>query len=279
MRRLILALSGVAALLLGLEKVGLYQFVPGGNTGLTVAPLADHSGYSLHHSNGTGNLTSWVQLIVRTQGSAVPEFAPLAWSGDPLAIVSRPLGAGRVEVTISKRPNPPQGTPFVWGAGLELRLVETIPNVTTTVEDWTVFPSTQAPDSLQFAARRHLWTMISWVLLSIAALGVALTALKKDAGEAVTARTLVGAIVNDIVGETKTETNKLRAFMKKVVLEEVPADQALTQAGYPKAKGAKDVLKNVKRFAFQTRAVDLFLKRVDIAQKELERYKERLSPK
>ena len=39
MRRLVLAMSAVAVLLLGLEKVGAYHIVPGGETGFECTPL------------------------------------------------------------------------------------------------------------------------------------------------------------------------------------------------------------------------------------------------
>jgi hypothetical protein len=277
MRRFVLAVSAIAVLLLGLEKVGVYQFVPGGDTGFQFAPLAGRPGYSLRHANGGGNLTSWVQLIVRPAGtgSSLAGFEPLDWTGDPLAIMSRPLGDGRFKVSISKRPNPPRGTPFVWGAGLELQIVRTTPG-TMTLDDWAVFPSSQAPDNFRLAARRHRWTAISWVLLVLGALGTALTALKgKDAGEAVTTRTLASAIVNDIDGENPEDTKRLRVFMRKVVLEEVPVDQALTKAGFPIPHTWPLKL---ERFQFQARAVRLFRERVDNVVTEFERYNQRLAP-
>jgi len=274
MRRFLLAVSAVAVLVLGLEKVGIYQFIPGGNTGFQFSPLADGAGYSLRHANSAGNLTSWVELIVRAQGSASVGFKLRAWTGDPLAIVSRSLGERRFEVTISKQPNPPKGTPFVWGNGLELQIVGIDPRLPTTVEDWNVFPSAQAHDSLQLARRRHQWTTVSWVLFVLGVIGAVLTALKeKDATEPVTTRMLATAIVYDIVGESDEETKKLRVFMKKVVLEEVPVDQALIHAGFPKSS---DFKVNIKRYMFLARATKIFRARVDNVVTEFIRYSERL---
>ncbi|HEX5226844.1 MAG TPA: hypothetical protein VFW44_04005 [Bryobacteraceae bacterium] len=273
MRRFLLALSAAAALLLGLEKVGLYHFIPAGETGFEAAPLPGHAGYSLRHSNAAGNLTSWLRLVVRPQGAPAIEFSAMGWSGDPLSIVSRPLPDGSTEVTVSKQPNPPQGAPFVWGAGLELKLVETTPGADSTLEDWAVFPSNQAPDSLELAARRRQWTRISWALLALSAIGAIVTALKEKDTEAVTTRTLAGAMINDIVGDNDAETKKLRGFMKKVVLEEVPVDQALTQVGFP----PPDTWEHRRpRFQFQAKAVNLFLERVDIVVAEFDRYTHRL---
>lgn len=269
-----MALSAAAVVLLGLEKVGLYHFIPAGETGLEATPLAGSSGYSLHHANPAGNLTSWLRLVVRPQGAPAAQFAASGWNGDPLAIVSHPLGNGTTEVIISKQPNPPQGTPFVWGAGLELKLVETTAGDAAKLEDWAVFPSNQAPDSLSFATRRRQWTRISWVLLAFSLLGTIITALKeKDTKDGVTTRTLAGAMIDDIVGNTKADTKKLHSFMRKVVLQEVPVDQALTQVGFPPPDSWRNRL---PRFQFQARAVSLFLERVDIVTAEFDRYTHRL---
>src|ERR1700732_1337075 len=123
MRRFALAISAIAACLLGLEKVGLYQFVPGGDTGFQFAPLAGRAGYSLHHENKAGDLTSWIQLTVRTNGSRSPSIAVLDWTGAPLDIASHPREDGRQDISISKKPNTPAGEPFVWRAGLPRQIV------------------------------------------------------------------------------------------------------------------------------------------------------------
>jgi hypothetical protein len=103
-----------------------------------------------------------------------------------------------------------------------------------------------------------------------------LTALKeKDVSEAVTTRTLASAIVNDIDGENPEDTKRLRVFMRKVVLEEVPVDQALTKAGFPIPRTWPLKL---ERFQFQARAVRLFRERVDNVVSEFERYNQRLAP-
>ena len=67
----------------------------------------------------------------------------------------------------------------------------------------------------------------------MAALGAVLTALKETPGpERVTTRAFVIAIINDSEGDSPTETKRLRLFMRRVLLEEVPVDQALTKAGF-----------------------------------------------
>lgn len=251
----------------------MYHFIPAGETGFEAKPLAGDSGYSLHHANAAGNLTSWLQLIVRSHGAPAAEFMAVGWTGDPLSIVSRPLADGSTEVTVSKMPNPPRGTPFLWGAGLELQLAEITPGDSTLV-DWAVYPSNQAPDSLELAHRRREWTYISWVLLGLSLIGAVVTALKeKDSGESVTTRTLAGAMIGDIVGNDDADTRKLRGFMQKVVLQEVPVEQALTQIGFP----PPDSWQNRRpRFQFQAKAVSLFLERVDIVVAEFDRYTHRL---
>ena len=275
MRRTFLAVSAVATLLLGLEKLGLYQFVPGGDTGFQFALLSGSRGYSLWHANSAGNLSTWVRLIVRHRGSTPVAFAPLEWSGDRLAIRSRPLGDGSTEVTISRDPNPPIGTPFVWGAGLPLQIVQMTPtDALSSIDDWALFPSSQAPDDLRLATKRRRWTLVSWVLLPLAAIGAILSVLKeREAHEAVTTRTLARAIIDDIAVKDSKETKKLRLFMRKVVLEEVPVGQALAHVGFAAGVWTE------KRagYAFQARATKLFRDRVDIVLTEFDRYSRRLT--
>lgn len=277
MKRVVLAISAVAALLLGLEKVGVYRIVPGGETGFECTPLDDRAGYLLRHSNSTGNLTSWVRLTVRGRIASGVKFVPVEWTGDGLVIVSRPLGDGRLEVTISKAPNPPRGTPFVWGAGLDLQIADSGAVIAPTVENWAVFPSGQAPDSQSLATRRRRWTIVSWILLPLAAFGTALTALTalKETGgaERVTTRTFVTAIINDIDGDSPAETKRLRLFIRRVVLDDVPVDQALTKAGF-KSAGAWAAKR--ERYAFQAKAIHLFRTRADNVVAEFGRYGERL---
>ncbi|MBZ5728318.1 MAG: hypothetical protein LAP87_25465 [Acidobacteriia bacterium] len=133
MRRLVLAMSAVAVVLLGLEKVGAYHIVPGGETGFECTPLTGPVGYLLRHTNSKGNLPSWVRLTVRARNAPEFKFGPLDWTGDPLTITSHSLGDGRFEVAISKAPNPPRGTPFVWGAGLDLQIVDSSASVVPTL--------------------------------------------------------------------------------------------------------------------------------------------------
>jgi len=274
-RRTLLAMSAAATLLLGLEKVGVYQFVPGGNTGFHFAPLDGRPGYSLVHANSGGDLSTWVRLIVRHPGSGVVQFAPLEWSGDPLAVRSRPLADGSFEVTISKDPSPPVGVPFVWRAGVPLEILQVAPTDSlSSIDYWALYPSSQAPDDLGLATKRRQWTVVSWVLLPLALIGAIVSVLKeRDSHEAVTTRTLARAIIDDIAGRDAKETKKLRLFMRKVVLEEVPVGQALVLVGF--VSGAWTQRR--AGYAFQARATKLFRDRVDIVLAEFDRYNRRLT--
>jgi hypothetical protein len=116
--------------------------------------------------------------------------------------------------------------------------------------------------------------MISWVLLALAALGTVLTALKeKEPVEHVTARTLVTAILSDIDGRDEADTKRLRTFLKKVLIEDVPVGQALTHVGLSETDRW---LEKIERFQFQARARSLFQERVDNVLTELTRYDQRL---
>lgn len=163
-RRILLVVSAVATFVLLLEKVGAYQIVPGGDLHLQSQPLADAARPGLSLRNDAGNLTCWIRLVVRADRGQ-PTFGVPSWSGDPLTIVPRALGTNLHEVKISKQPNPPDGVPFLWRAGLPLDL-ETLgsPGVPITLEDWVVFPNNQPSDTRAKAQGRWWWTRISWGL-------------------------------------------------------------------------------------------------------------------
>jgi len=272
MRRILLVVSAVATVVLGLEKVGAYQIVPGGDLHLQSQPLAGAARPGLSLRNDAGNLTCWIRLVVRADRGQ-PTFGVPSWSGDPLTIVPRALGANLHEVKISKQPNPPDGVPFLWRAGLPLDL-ETLgsPGVPITLEDWVVFPNNQPSDTRAKAQRRWWWTRISWGLLVLSLIGTVLTALKeKEERETVTTLTLVRTIIISIEGQSQEETKKVRVFLTKVLLQDTPIAEALTSVGVPEND-------KVTRFRFLARATSLFLERIRVVEVELDRYAAHLSP-
>lgn len=112
-------------------------------------------------------------------------------------------------------------------------------------------------------------------MLPLALIGTVLTVVKeKETGESVTARALIGAVVSDVAGDDDAETGKLRTFLRKVLLEDVPVDQALTQVGLPDL-GTWPSKRD--RIRFFNRAKGLFQGRVDGVLAELIRYRQRLT--
>ena len=158
---------------------------------------------------------------------------------------------------------------------MPLQIVQMTPtDALSSIDDWALFPSFQAPDDLRLATKRRRWTLVSWVLLPLAAIGAIVSVLKeREAHEAVTTRTLARAIIDDIAVKDSKETKKLRLFMRKVVLEEVPVGQALAHVGFAAGVWTE------KRagYAFQARATKLFRDRVDIVLTEFDRYSRRLT--
>jgi hypothetical protein len=267
LRRILLGLSAVATVILGLEKVGVYQFVPGADLRFQGQTLSDGARVGLSLRNDAGDLTCWIRVVVRAGGNGQPSFSATNWSGDPLTIVPHALGANLHELTISKQAAPPDGVPFLWRAGLPLE-IETSPAVPLTLEDWVVFPNNQPSDTRAKDNRRWWWTRLSWGFLALSVLGTLLTALKeKEERETVTTLTLV----RTIEGRDPQETKRVRAFLTKVLLEDTPVREALTSARLPAQSTAA-------KFVFLTQATSLFRERIRVIQEELDGYTRLLLP-
>lgn len=272
-RRFLLVISAVAAVVLALERVGVYQFVPAGDIRFQSESFTTpvRSGVTLR--NDAGDLTCWIRLIVTCEGPGQKNFVVPTWSGDPLAIHSRSIDNDRYKLDISKEPIPPAGTQFLWRAGLPLSLEITGPQPRSiTVEDWAVFPHNQPSDTRAKAERRWWWTRISWVLLLLSVIGTVLTALKeKEERKVVTALTLVHTIIIITEGHDQADTKKLRGFLSKVLLEGTPVREALTSIGLPETETRA-------RQVFLARATSSFLERIQVVVQELDHFFALLSP-
>ncbi len=272
-RRIILVLSAVAALLLGLEKVGVFQFVPAGDVGFewTAQRLPDGRATLVLRSDA-GDLSCWIRLVIRWVGPDSGEFDVSISSGEPLVVSLENIGAAQREVGISKAPDPQQRTPFVWRAGLPIQLVLNGPSSgTLMLEDWSVHAVAQPSDSRAKAQWRTWWTRCSWVLLAFAIIGAAVTAWpRKEEPEVATSLTLVRTIVSTITGSDPQQTVQLRSFLRKVLLESVPVREALDALKIPSSPYRT-------RPQFVARARRVFLDRITAVKTELDSFGDRLN--
>ena len=270
-RRILLTLAAVAAVLLTLEKVGVFELVPGANLRFHWSPLTLADGRSaLAMRSDVGDIAAWMQLVVGWNGPDIGTFTASIPGGDPLAVDVQAAGPSRRHISISKAPSPPQGTPFSWRAGVPLELAHSSGEVgPLVVEDWIIYPSTQASDSATKARLRRIWTVISWVLLAISVAGVAITTWSEKEESLVMPVALVRSIVGSVEGVNATETKQLRSFLSKVLIRGATVNEALDSLAIPRKPF-------YMRPRFQARARRVFLDRIDAVKAELDDFGARL---
>jgi hypothetical protein len=263
-RRIILVLSAIAVVLLGLERVGVYRFVPEGDVHFEVE--APQNPNRLLLRNDAGALKGWVRLVVIAPNGNPLSISPHNWPGDPLGVDVRSLGSDQFEIVISKKPNPPAGVPFDWPSGVPIELgIDSKLGGPIAVTDWTVYNNRQESDTLAKVQRRWWWTRISLGLLVLALMGAALTALaEKDERQAADpVRVLIRTIVISIEGKTPAETKKIRRFLSQVLLMGTPISEAVERAGY-------DIHEKLRWGPFVARSKTLFTNRANAVRTALD---------
>ena len=273
LRRTVLVLSAVAVVLLGLEKVGVFEFVPRGDVRFQATAQREPDGRAaLLLRSDAGELSCWLSLIVRWDGPDAEEFEASIPSGEALVVTAENVGVSRRWVSISKAPDPQKRTPFTWAAGLPVRLVRIGPaSGSLLIEDWTVHSTTQPSDSRDKARLRAWWTKASWVMIVLASIGAAVTAWpKKEEPPVASAVSLVRTIISGIDGVDENETTQLRTFLKKVLLESVPVQEALDALRIPSNPYRV-------RPQFVARARRVFLERISAVKGELDAFGQRLN--
>jgi hypothetical protein len=270
-RKFILLISAIAAVILGLERIGVFRFIPEGDVHFESQSLLNPARLVL--SNDAGDLNCWLRLVIRAPTAKPIAPSLINWSGDNLAIAARSLGTGRYELLLSKHPTPPTSTPFVWHTGVPLEItLNDAGAAPMLLEDWELFRTDHESDSHQKALQRWWWTRISWGLLVLSLFGTAITVWQeKEDREVITTRTLVKTIIVNIEGHTREETRKIRRFLTQILLLEFSVAEALDAA---QLAGSNKIV----RGSFQSRATSLFVQRVALVRQELDRYIGYLAP-
>lgn len=271
LRRTVLVLSAIAAVFLGLEKVGVFQFAPPGDVGFqaTTERLPDGRP-ALVLDSDIGDLSCWLHLVVRWNGPDSGGFDASIASGESLVVEAQRIGDGEWALSISKGPNSAQRDPFLWRAGLPVRVVLSGPaSGPLILQDWIVNATAQPSDSRDKARWRNWWTWFSWVLLTLAIIGAAVTAWPRPELEAATSLALVRSIVSSVEGDDAQHTTRVRIFLRKVLLESVPVREALDALKIPSTPFRT-------RPQFVARARRVFLDRIAAVKAELDAFGERL---
>jgi hypothetical protein len=269
-KRILLALSAVAAVLLG---VGVLQLLPAGDVGFRAVStrLADGRDALLLYSDA-GDLSCWIRLVVRSNANTPGGWEASISSGEALAVFAQGADATQEEVSIANAPDPQKQEPFIWRAGSPVTLVRTgVATGRLALADWAVYPTTQPSDTASKALRRTWLTRGYWIVLVVALIGAATKAwLQKEEPQVVGSLALVRSIISTIEGPDPKQTPLLRQFLKKVLLEGVPSREALDALKIP-------LTPYHVRYQFWGRASRIFLERVSIVKQDLDAVGNRLN--
>jgi hypothetical protein len=270
-RRVLLVVSAVAAVLLGLEKVGVFRFVPPGDVGFRALPevLPDGRQALVLHSD-VGDLTCWIRLVVGSDTAASGPWEASISSGETLVVAAQAMGAAQ-QLSISKPPDPQRQEPFVWRTGSQIRVVRNGPSSDPIrLDDWAVYATTQPSDTASKALLRTWWTRGSWVMLILALVGAGLAAWPKaETPQIAGSVALVRSIVSTVDGTDAADTDQARAFLRKVLLEGVPVREALDALRLPTTPYRI-------RPQFVARARRIFLDRIFTVKQDLDALGDRL---
>jgi hypothetical protein len=271
MRRIILVASAVAALLLGLEKIGVFHLLPPGDVNFRSSTERLPDGReALVMTSDAGDLSCWLQVVVRVEGQTTQDFQASIASGEQIVVDVDVSGGPRRSLAISKAPNASLREPFLWRSGLPIRLTPSAPGGKLTLEDWVVHSSAQPSDSRDKSWWRTRWTWASWILLALAVLGAAVTAWPRTEPVLGTGHALVKAIVESVTSSSPEQSARLRTFLRQVLLESVGVQEALDGLAIPSSPAWV-------RAQFVARARSVFLARIAAVKAELDAYGNRLA--
>lgn len=224
--RIFMAVSAVALTVIGLEKVGGVAITSGYDTGFS-AVLASPPETGLALTNEASNLTCWLRLKVPAQ--APPASAKLS-TGAPLGVYAEPAAGSERWVQIVAGLKPQEQ--FAWPAGTQIIINGAGGNSRgLSVEDWYVYISDKDYDSRGRSRWRTFFFYLTRCLLPFALIGIAIEAYSKYKGEAAkpfTPQRCVEELINSTEGRNAKETEWMKSILTKVLLEGVPARDALS---------------------------------------------------
>jgi hypothetical protein len=260
-----LGLFALATALLGLEKVGLFEVMPGGDVRFSWSASTAPASQTVTMRSDAGDLSCWLELQVPHDASDGPAYAATL-GGEALAIATSPPSSGLVRLEISK-PGAPAKTKFTWNAGMPLVLTHAGPRVRPLeLHDWIVHQEKGRHDSAGNARQRRAWTVLSWLALVVSLVGVVFTASARASEPTATpaelVRRIVGVTVDGVVGKDDAETKGIRSYLRQVVLEGITAAEAMNALKIP-------LTPTYVRLGFHARATSLFKARITLVNDEL----------
>src|SRR5207249_7738244 len=94
--------------------------------------------------------------------------------------------------------------------------------------DWIIYPEHHKPDSLHDAKFRRAWFFVWLALLGSSLAGAIYGVLPETSRrEPLTLQSCLSALIGDLEGSTRQETDRMQSILRKVLLEKLTAEQAV----------------------------------------------------
>ncbi len=226
LRMILIALVAPATILLGLTKLGDTPISRGYNVGFLPRLEQDSSGIRLAMATDVGDLTCWVELKVP---SASPSFTAKLSTDTALSVYRESVDGPYQWIAIVAGGQKHQDK-FKWpsGANVYLYAQDNQPS-SLALADWRVYLSDKDHDSKEQAEWRTRLLWLSGLLLVLALVGGGLEGYAKltETPAAVTPQYYVEVLIRSTAGLTRKETKWMRSILRSVLMEGLPADQAL----------------------------------------------------
>ncbi len=252
--RIFAAIAAASASVLAMTHLGANPVAPGRDLGVVIGTPA--AGDALILEADAGDLNALVRLTLDAAAGAT--YSARLDNGAVLATKVDPAPDGSL-LTVHQ-PGGSAGDKFDWPAGVALRITRdpqagSAParvNAPIRVTDWQVFSKESESDSRSKATRRRWWWWISSILLLVSGGSAAwAAATEKDARVRPTphgARDCVEALIDEIEGESAEQTQLIRIFLRKRVLEHASHEEARDAMKAPSGTALKAIGKALHYF-------------------------------
>jgi len=227
-RRILILLAVPASALLGLHEIAGTSIYKGSETEFQWSQDPANDRIVLSSEPG-GDMTCLVRLLIPTPSASLSSMTE---TRVPLEVSVKQATPGFVApagyewIEISKKSS---AEPFNWPAGRIVSLIFAKPATDLKIVDWQVVRSDKSPDTQEWAFWRRVafWTSLGLLALSIT--GGIFEALEKFGvkREPLTPESCLEKVIENLEGKDDKESKRMKTFLKRVLFEAMPVDQAL----------------------------------------------------
>jgi len=212
--------------LLTLDSVGVTPIAPGRDLSMEIEGSEAPPVFVLRADDG--DFDCLLELTIRAPKSVGPWTAVLT-DRSRLAVEAE-WEDGVWSLHVAAPPDEITRKKFAWRSGNSLTVSAT-GSEPAEVVDWRVYTEDGSYDSLDRSRRRQRWFYGSLVMWAFAVAGAVYGGLgERKKEEILTARDIVAQMIDAVEGDDKEETKAMRKFLRKVLLDRAPTDEALAAA-------------------------------------------------